>query len=77
MADAPQAGAPAKATPRTNEIPKPQPEDVKRAENLVASYKKIKSELSKLIVGQDDVIEQLLIAVLANCLLYTSDAADE
>ena len=71
MADAPQAGAPAKAAPRSNEIPKPQPEDVKRAENLVASYKKIKSELSKLIVGQDDVIEQLLIAILAkgHCLL--------
>jgi MoxR-like ATPase len=72
MADAPQAGAPAKAAaPRANEIPKPLPEDVKRAENLVASYKKIKVELSKLIVGQDQVIEQLLIAVLAkgHCLL--------
>jgi MoxR-like ATPase len=71
MADAPQAGAPAKPVSRSNEISKSQPEDVKRAENLVASYKKIKSELSKLIVGQDDVIEQLLIAVLAkgHCLL--------
>jgi MoxR-like ATPase len=72
MADAPQAGAPAKpAAPRSTEIPKPQPEDVKRAENLVAAYKKIKTELSKLIVGQEDVVEQLLIAVLAkgHCLL--------
>src|SRR5882672_250508 len=59
------------AAPRGAEIPKPAPEDVKRAESLVASYKKIKGELSKLIVGQDDVIEQLLIAVLAkgHCLL--------
>src|SRR5438045_3504404 len=72
MADAPQAGAPAKpAAPRTTEIPKPQPEDVKRAESLVSSYKMIKAELSKLIVGQEDVVEQLLIAVLAkgHCLL--------
>ena len=59
MADAPQADAPAKPGPRATEIPKPPPEDVKRAESLVASYKKIKSELSKLIVGQDEVIEQL------------------
>ena len=45
MSDAPQAGAPAKApAPRATEIPKPQPEDVKRAESLVASYKKIKVE---------------------------------
>ena len=72
MADAPQAGAPSKApAPRATEIPKPQPEDVKRAESLVASYKKIKVELSKLIVGQEDVVEQLLIAILAkgHCLL--------
>src|ERR1043165_2194448 len=68
MADAPQAPA---AAARTNDIPKPQPEDVKRAESLVGAYKKIKTEVSKLIVGQDDVIEQLLIAVLAkgHCLL--------
>src|SRR5690242_581 len=69
MADVkPVQAAPA---PRTAEIPKPAPEDVKRAESLVGSYKKIKSELSKLIVGQDDVIEQLLIAILAkgHCLL--------
>src|SRR3954462_13970984 len=69
MADVkPVQAAPA---PRTAETPKPAPEDVKRAESLVASYKKIKAELSKLIVGQDDVIEQLLIAILAkgHCLL--------
>jgi MoxR-like ATPase len=67
MADAPPTAPASRAT----EIPKPQPEDVKRAESLVASYKKIKAELSKLIVGQEDVVEQLLIAVLAkgHCLL--------
>jgi MoxR-like ATPase len=69
MADVkPVQAAPA---PRTAEMAKPAPEDVKRAEALVGSYKKIKSELAKLIVGQDEVIEQLLIAILAkgHCLL--------
>jgi MoxR-like ATPase len=57
--------------PRSAEAPKPLPEDVKRAEALVISYQKIKAELAKLIVGQDEVIEQLLIAILAkgHCLL--------
>src|SRR5689334_17548262 len=65
MADAPQAGAPSKApAPRATEIPKPQPEDVKRAESLVASYKKIKVELSKLIVGQEGVGEAGVVAVV-------------
>jgi MoxR-like ATPase len=47
------------------------PEDVKRAEQLVAISKRIRGEMGKLIVGQEDVIEQLLIAVLArgHCLL--------
>jgi len=47
------------------------PEDVKRAEQLVQTYKKIAAEVAKIIVGQDEVIEQLLIAVLArgHCLL--------
>jgi len=68
MANPPQVQTPA---PRSAEIPKPLPEDVKRAEALVVSYKKIKAELAKLIVGQDEVIEQLLIAILAkgHCLL--------
>src|SRR5438477_4754549 len=68
MANPPQVQTPA---PRSAEIPKPQPEDVKRAETLVAAYKKLKNEVAKLIVGQDQVIEQLLIAVLAkgHCLL--------
>ena len=68
MANPPQIQS---AAPRGAEIPKPAAEDVKRAELLVAAYKKIKAEVSKLIVGQDEVIEQLLIAVLAkgHCLL--------
>src|SRR5262245_20283503 len=47
------------------------PEDLKRAQLLVGVYKKITEELSHAIVGQTDVIEQLLIAVLArgHCLL--------
>jgi MoxR-like ATPase len=47
------------------------PEDLQRAELLVRAYKKITEELSHAIVGQTDVIEQFLIAVLArgHCLL--------
>jgi MoxR-like ATPase len=46
-------------------------EDVKRAQLLVQAYKQITGEVAKLIVGQDLVVEQLLIAVLArgHCLL--------
>ena len=68
MANPPQVQP---AATRSAEVPKPAPEDVQRAELLVAAYKKIKTEVSKLIVGQDEVIEQLLIAILAkgHCLL--------
>ena len=45
--------------------------DVKAVENLNSSYANIKSEVAKVIVGQEAVIEQLLISLLANghCLL--------
>jgi MoxR-like ATPase len=42
-----------------------QAEDVKRAKLLVLAYKKITRQVSRLIVGQAGVLEQLLIAVLA------------
>ena len=63
MAELPAAPKPA--------VAKPSGEDVQRAERLVAAYRKITAEVGKLIVGQDEVIEQLLIAVLArgHCLL--------
>ena len=40
-------------------------------ENLRAAHGRLKAELSKVIVGQDEVIEQLLLAILArgHCLL--------
>ncbi len=45
--------------------------DLNAVENLNAAYDKIKSEIAKVIVGQDKVIEQLLISLLASghCLL--------
>ena len=48
-----------------------QMDDQAAAELLVDSYNKITTEMGKFIVGQKDVIEQLLIAVLAggHCLL--------
>jgi MoxR-like ATPase len=60
------AGAPKPAAPV-----KVAPEDQERARRLVEAYKSIIGEISKMIVGQDKVIEQILIAVLArgHCLL--------
>ena len=47
------------------------PGDVESARRLVSAYRTIRAELSKVIVGQDEVIEQLMIALLArgHCLL--------
>ena len=47
------------------------PDDKAAAARLVESYRKITEELSKFIVGQHEVIEQLVIAVLSggHCLL--------
>jgi MoxR-like ATPase len=46
-------------------------EDVELVEKLNDSVKKIKTEIAKVIVGQDDIIDQLLICLLArgHCLL--------
>ncbi len=52
-------------------IPQPSADDEARAKQLVEAYEKIKGQLGKIIVGQEDVIEELLIAILArgHCLL--------
>jgi MoxR-like ATPase len=46
-------------------------DDARQAELLVNAYKQITAEIGRFIVGQEDVIEQLMIAVLAqgHCLL--------
>jgi MoxR-like ATPase len=51
--------------------PSPAPDDLATAERLQAGYAQLLTELRKVIVGQDDVIEQTLLALLAggNCLL--------
>ncbi|UCE24371.1 MAG: MoxR family ATPase [Candidatus Zixiibacteriota bacterium] len=45
--------------------------DIAAVENLSGAYEKIKSEIAKVIIGQDKVIEQLLISLLSSghCLL--------
>ena len=45
--------------------------DLQAADDLRASINRVREELGKVIVGQDDVIDQLLIAILAggHCLL--------
>ncbi len=46
-------------------------DEVARARDLVADCERLRAEVAKVIVGQDDVVEQLLIALLAggHCLL--------
>ncbi|MCX7887825.1 MAG: MoxR family ATPase [Verrucomicrobiae bacterium] len=46
-------------------------QDIALAETLLNAYRRITAELGKLIVGQNEVIEQLMIAILArgHCLL--------
>ncbi len=46
-------------------------EDIKALEKLSESYKTVRRELGKVIVGQNEVIEQLMIAIFAqgHCLL--------
>ena len=71
MADAPKFQTIQEGSPAPAAAAKPSSEDQERARKLVETYKKLVAEVSKLIVGQDKVIEQLLIAVLArgHCLL--------
>lgn len=51
--------------------PAPQLDDQQRAANLVEACNKIRGQVSKIVVGQDQVVEELLIAILArgHCLL--------
>ena len=58
--------------PPSSTRPAPEPiDDQAAAALLVSAYRKISDEMAKFIVGQDAVIEQLVIAVLAggHCLL--------
>jgi MoxR-like ATPase len=57
--------------PATDQSPADTQQDVARAKALVDTYQKVTKELGKVIVGQEEVIEQLMIAILArgHCLL--------
>ncbi len=48
----------------TTDRPKPTDQDIKSVEALKASCARIKAELSKVIVGQEAVVEEVLIAIL-------------
>ncbi|QDU30975.1 ATPase RavA [Anatilimnocola aggregata] len=47
------------------------PDDLKALENLKTAYDAVRTELAKVIVGQEEVVEQILIAIFAqgHCLL--------
>ena len=49
----------------------PQSEDLRAVEMLREKYERIRGELSKVIVGQDEVVEQILVCIFArgHCLL--------
>jgi MoxR-like ATPase len=57
--------------PSTLETIKPKRSDVEAVRSLNESYRKIKAEIAKVIVGQDAIIEQLFISLLSrgHCLL--------
>ena len=40
--------------------------DSEAIDSLVVKYKQLNSEISKVIIGQDDVIKKVLIAILSN-----------
>jgi len=76
----PAPGAPVAAAPvetvveevfESVEIADMEDEDVEFAKSLCASVQQIRGEIAKAIVGQDEVIEQILISILArsHCLL--------
>ena len=46
-------------------------DDLSRVKSLVEAFRTLKNEMSKVIVGQEAVVEQLLIAIFArgHCLL--------
>ena len=60
-----------KTSSKKTSVKKPSANDEKMAKALVESYDKLKDQVHKVIVGQDDVLEQLMIAMLArgHCLL--------
>lgn len=57
--------------PASNQPMELQADDVKAMEKLSAAYKSIRQELGKVIVGQHEVVDQLLVAIFAkgHCLL--------
>ncbi len=63
----PESGKP----PTAKEMGRPPNDDVARVQTLIGAYDRIRSELAGIIVGQDEVIEQLLIAMFAggHCIL--------
>lgn len=56
---------------KNSEVIKPKRSDVEAVKSLNESYKEMKAEIAKVIVGQDAIIEQLFISLLSrgHCLL--------
>src|SRR5687767_13593623 len=63
VAAKPERTAPNVPAPQATAGPKPERADLEAVANLKAAHSAIKSELAKVIVGQVDVIDELLIAI--------------
>ena len=44
--------------------------DVTAINQLVIKYNELKNEIKKVIVGQDEIVEQVLISVFSGVMLY-------
>ena len=56
-----------------DQVAKPSQGDLDAINHLRDLYQQMRDELGKVIIGQQDVVERLLICILARgCLLYTS-----
>jgi MoxR-like ATPase len=44
--------------------------DVAAVEKLVLKYKDLKNEVAKVIIGQDEVVNQILISIFQEVILY-------
>ena len=51
-----------------------QPTEAETVEQLIEGYGRIKAELGKTIIGQHDVIEEILIALFGSTLCLINDA---
>jgi MoxR-like ATPase len=70
MAEQPRSKRPRRAA-RTSKTSRKKTKDLQSVDALVGSFTDLKAEIAKVIVGQDEVVEQLLLAIFSrgHCIL--------